>query len=200
MCASCVLATSHCNLHLVACEEMSFEALARAQRTSVHLNIGLQDTMSCVQPDQPRLCVFYLEGLLAALMTTGPKASWRIMQGLITFLWRCTWASVPDFLRALLLDALLSAGTRWGAGSAELGADVCRVASLSVAVAWALQGDDTFVSWVTQQPRHAILQCRFWRKAATRTGSDTARCVAATCDWSDLTASCTTRLSYPLQK
>ena len=102
---------------------------------------------------------------------------------------------------ALLLDALLSTGTRWGAGSAESGADVCRVASLSVAVAWALQGDESFVSWVTQQPRHAILQCHFWRKAATRTGSETARCVAATCDWSDLTASCfSTRRSYSLRK
>ena len=130
--------------------------------------------MLYVQPDQPRLCVFYLEGLLLASMTAGIESSFQILQGLVTFLWRWTWACVPDFLRPTLLDALHSAGTRWGADlhySPKAGS----MALLSRTAAWALQGDEQFVAWAAERPRHTFLQSECWREAATHAGSDEAR-------------------------
>ena len=121
--------------------------------------------------------MFYLEGLLRALMTTEHGASFKVMQGIIIFLWRFTFAGVPEFLRSLLLDSLHTAASGQRADSAKRGEDVCAIACLSIAVAWTLQGDEQFVTWVTQQPQHAIFQSQWWQEAASSTGGATARCV-----------------------
>ena len=113
-----------------------------------------------MQPDNPALCAFYLEGMLAALTQAEPVQAYGVLQCLTAFLWRFALAAVPEYLRAPLLAALHGTGARL-CGMVEPDAPQCKLAAAierCAVTAWVLDGNDTYNAWVTQRPHNPIIE------------------------------------------
>lgn len=111
-----------------------------------------------VQPDRPQLCRFWLAGLASALKTAAVRDAPQLLRCLAAFLWRYTWAAVPEQLRALLIaplerlcceaTAILSKGMPAGSPkgtAAVLNASHCDMGGRTVT--WILRGDAAFLAW-----------------------------------------------------
>ena len=126
-----------------------------------------------MQPDNPALCTFYLEGLLAGLKDASPAQVLTVVHCLTAFLWRFTFVAVPEFLRIPLLVALHGTGARMcamaqpGTITAVLAVaiDECTVTAIL------LDKDDTYLTWVAQRPNEVdriLAQSRVWRRHGAR--------------------------------
>ena len=119
-----------------------------------------------MQPDNPALCAFYMEGLLSAVPTAGALTVCTILHGVLAFVWRYTFAGVPNLLRPVMLDALHSARARWERKCTRrytMLRESAPVITMCDAVGWALRGDEHFLAWAAQRPEHLIMQTYGWR-------------------------------------
>ena len=124
----------------------------------------MQPLIDCavMQPDNPALCIFYLEGLLAGLKDASPAQVLTVVHCLTAFLWRFTFAAVPEFLRIPLLVALHGTGARLcalaqpGTITAVLAVaiDECTVTAIL------LDKDDTYLTWVAAAHHSTALALR----------------------------------------
>lgn len=111
-----------------------------------------------MQPDRPQLCRFWLAGLANALESATLAEACHALAPLIPFLWRYTWAAVPEPLRARLLAPLkrLNAEAITVANTAlsrfdRKGIFACVRAQLyqmhAASLWWVLDGDAAFEAW-----------------------------------------------------
>ena len=109
-----------------------------------------------MQPDKPKLCGFWMEGLLIMLSTCKLDYMTFPKETLVAWLWKYTWAAMPEYLRAQCVAALQALVDR---GYAALGSARTEGATASALVAlhgcdniaWILEGDEGFVAWAAQQ-------------------------------------------------
>lgn len=109
-----------------------------------------------MQPDRPELCRFWLASLTSALETSTLSEATSALQPLVVFLWRYTWATVPEPLRARLLVPLRRLGPdAFAATSSDISGGPesgkmlrCTIATMTArAAAWVLDGDAAFLKW-----------------------------------------------------
>ena len=114
-----------------------------------------------MQPDRPRLCRFWLAGLASALDAAETFDAIFALRALVAFLWRYTWAGVPEPLRLRFLTALrhlrpvayakcdaARCAAQRGGGGADRALVFATMSLTSVhAVWWTLRDDEAFVKW-----------------------------------------------------
>ena len=114
-----------------------------------------------MQPDKPQLCRFWLTGLVSALRDAAarklPANAMHPLTTLLHFLWRYTWAAVPQPLRSPLLAAINGVGKLMNCRVSVIPVAQCDAASVYTPSAfatltWVLQHDPVFLRWHLHGP------------------------------------------------
>ena len=113
-----------------------------------------------MQPDKPQLCRFWLTGLVSALRDAAARKlvanAMHPLTTLLHFLWRYTWAAVPQPLRSPLLAAINGIAKLMKCRVSVLPVSRCDAASYTppalATLTWVMQHDPVFRCWHLDGP------------------------------------------------
>ena len=121
-----------------------------------------------MQPDQPQLCRFWLCALIECMRVTSDAELSTVLSLLLCYLWKYTFAAVPEYLRRSLignLNILKAALERGSCGSPDANSSSAahfRNAALQqcASLTWVLTGDSAYAAWAAQEAVPKLLAPR----------------------------------------